>query len=82
MEMIDKKDKDNFLVSTTIDHVYPQLTEKSWEIAKKRQTTLEQLLSFDEIPKAKVKEVYQELNICRSSFFRLIKKNIKMLVVQ
>lgn len=74
MEMIDKKDKDNLLVSTTIDHTFPQLTDKSWEIAKKRQTILEPLLLLDEIPKAKVKEVCQELNICRSSFFRLIKK--------
>lgn len=74
MEPTDKKDKNDSLIPQTVEHSTTQLNEKAWEIAKKRQSVLEPLLSLPDIPKSKVKEVCHELKICRSSLFRLIKK--------
>ena len=74
MKIIDKKENIDHSVPMTIDHPLAQLSEKAWEIAKKRHQTLEPLLGLLEIPKSKIQEVCKELGLSRRTIFRLIKK--------
>ena len=74
MEIIDKKENINHVVTTTIDHPLSQLSEKAWEIGKKRHQVLEPLLKLSEIPKSKIQEVCKELGLSSRTIFRLIKR--------